>query len=158
MSVAIVDSPVGRLRLEADENVITTIFFHATEPLSRGRLTGVLADLQAQLRDYFSGKLETFDLPLAPRGTPFQQDVWTALTKIPYGETVSYAAIAKRIGRPDAVRAVGAANGQNPIPIVIPCHRVIGSNGSLTGFGGGLPAKRFLLSLESTQRPLHMGD
>jgi len=155
---AILDSPVGRLRVEADENVITTIFFHAKDPVSKGRLTGVLAELQAQLRLYFSGQLEAFDLPLAPKGTPFQQDVWQALTKIPYGETRSYAEIAKKIGRPDAVRAVGAANGQNPIPIVIPCHRVIGSNGKLTGFGGGLPAKRFLLDLESKQKPLAMGD
>ena len=155
---AILDSPVGRLRVEADENVITTIFFHANEPVSKGRLTGVLAELQAQLRLYFSGQLEAFDLALAPKGTPFQQDVWQALTKIPYGETRSYAEIAKKIGRPDAVRAVGAANGQNPIPIVIPCHRVIGSNGKLAGFGGGLPAKRFLLDLESKQKPLAMGD
>lgn len=154
MSVAIVDSPVGRLRLEADENVITTIFFHAKEPVTRGRLDGVLGHLQDQLRLYFSGQLEQFDLPLAPRGTEFQRDVWTALTKIPYGKTVSYRDVAKSIGRPDAVRAVGAANGQNPIPIVIPCHRVIGSNGSLTGFGGGIAMKRALLELESGQRTL----
>jgi methylated-DNA-[protein]-cysteine S-methyltransferase len=155
---AVLDSPVGPLRIEADENVITTIFFHATEPVSRGRLPGVLAKLEAQLRLYFSGQLEAFDLPLAPKGTPFQQDVWQALTKIPYGETRSYAEIARKIGRPDAVRAVGAANGQNPIPIVLPCHRVIGSNGSLTGFGGGLAAKRFLLQLESKQKTLGIGD
>ena len=154
MNVAIVDSPIGPLRLGADENVITMIFFNAKEPLTRGRLTGVLAELQRQLTLYFSGRLQTFDLPLGPKGTPFQQDVWRALTTIPYGKTVSYADIAKTIGRPDAVRAVGAANGQNPIPIVIPCHRVIGSNGSLTGFGGGLPMKRALLELESGQRTL----
>ena len=151
---AVLDSPVGRLRVEADENVITTIFFHAEEPVSRGRLTGVLAELDAQLRLYFSGQLEAFDLPLAPKGTSFQQDVWNALTRIPYGETRSYADIAKNIGRPDAVRAVGAANGQNPIPIVIPCHRVIGMNGRLVGFGGGLETKKRLLLLESGQRAL----
>ena len=150
---AILDSPVGRLRVEADENVITTIFFHAKEPVSKGRLTGVLAELQAQLRLYFSGQLEAFDLPLAPKGTPFQQDVWQALTKIPYGETRSYAEIAKKIGRPDAVRAVGAANGQNPIPIVIPCHRVVAVD-AIGGFGhatGGylLEVKRWLLMHEA---------
>ena len=154
----ILDSPVGRLRVEADETVITSIHFHAKEPVSGGRRTGVLADLESQLRLYFSGRLERFDVPFAPKGTPFQQDVWRELTMIPYGETRSYADIAKKIGRPDAVRAVGAANGQNPIPIVIPCHRVIGSNGKLTGFGGGLPAKRFLLALESGQKSLRIGD
>ncbi len=101
---------------------------------------------------YFAGELRQFSLALAPVGTPFQLDVWNALRAIPYGETRSYGELAERIGRPSAVRAVGAANGANPLPIVVPCHRVIGSNGSLTGFGGGLPLKQALLALERTTR------
>jgi methylated-DNA-[protein]-cysteine S-methyltransferase len=101
-----------------------------------------------QLRAYFAGALRRFDLRLAPAGTPFQQTVWRALLDIPYGETVSYGEIARRIGRPAAVRAVGAANGRNPLAIVVPCHRVIGSDGRLVGYGGGLPAKVALLELE----------
>jgi methylated-DNA-[protein]-cysteine S-methyltransferase len=107
-----------------------------------------------QLREYLAGRLTAFDLPLAPEGTPFQQEVWRAVAAIPYGETRSYGAIARQINRHDAVRAVGAANGQNPLPIVIPCHRVIGSDGRLTGYGGGLPLKKRLLALESRQRSL----
>src|SRR4029453_10546031 len=101
-----------------------------------------------------AGRLRRFDLPLAPEGTPFQQRVWRALLDIPYGETVSYAGLAPRVGRPSAVRAVGAANGQNPLSIVIPCHRVIGSDGRLVGYGGGLDVKETLLALERKQRPL----
>jgi methylated-DNA-[protein]-cysteine S-methyltransferase len=101
-----------------------------------------------QLREYFSGRRTEFELPLAPQGTAFQRGVWRQLQEIPYGETISYGELAKRVGNPKASRAVGAANGQNPIPIVIPCHRVIGSNGKLTGFGGGLPTKEALLALE----------
>lgn len=104
-----------------------------------------------QLRAYFAGELENFDLALAPQGTPFQQKVWGELCRIPYGETISYGELAKRIGNPNASRAVGLANGSNPIPIIIPCHRVIGSNGKLTGYGGGLPIKEKLLALERRQ-------
>ena len=107
-----------------------------------------------QLRAYFAGEREGFDLPLAPRGTPFQQKVWKRLCEIPYGETISYGELAKQIGNPQASRAVGLANGSNPIPIVIPCHRVIGSNGKLTGYGGGLPIKEKLLALERKQLTL----
>jgi methylated-DNA-[protein]-cysteine S-methyltransferase len=107
-----------------------------------------------QLRDYLAGRLTTFDLPLAPEGTDFQQRVWRAVAEIPYGETRSYLDVARAINRKHAVRAVGAANGQNPLPIVIPCHRVIGSDGRLTGYGGGLPLKKRLLELESRQRSL----
>ena len=107
-----------------------------------------------QLREYLAGTRDEFDLPLAPAGTEFQQDVWRAVAAIPYGETRSYGDIARQIGRPEAVRAVGAANGSNPLPIVIPCHRVIGSDGRLTGYGGGLPLKKRLLALESRQRAL----
>ena len=107
-----------------------------------------------QLRAYFERKLKDFDVPLVLEGTEFQLLVWRNLRKIPYGETVSYGQLARRIGSPDAARAVGLANGSNPIPIIIPCHRVIGSNGDLTGFGGGIPLKKKLLALESNQLSL----
>jgi len=107
-----------------------------------------------QLNAYFKGKLRDFDLPLVLNGTEFQLPVWRRLQKIPYGETTSYGAIAKELGSPEAARAVGLANGANPIPIIVPCHRVIGSDGNLTGFGGGLPLKKKLLTLESRQRSL----
>ncbi|MNE51047.1 Methylated-DNA--protein-cysteine methyltransferase [compost metagenome] len=107
-----------------------------------------LAPFVAQFEAYFAGRLRRFTLPLAARGTPFQQSVWHALCDIPYGETVSYLDIARAIGNPKAVRAVGAANGQNPLSIIVPCHRVIGRNGELTGYGGGIPIKRWLLALE----------
>lgn len=112
------------------------------------------AQVKRQLSEYFQGRRKVFDLELAPAGTPFQQDVWRALVEIPYGECASYSDIARRIGRRDAVRAVGAANGANPISIVIPCHRVIGRDGSLTGYGGGLPLKRWLLDHEAGWRRL----
>src|SRR3546814_10405807 len=108
----------------------------------------VLRETGAQLEAYFTGALQAFDLPLKPIGTAFQREVWSTLAEIPYGQTWSYGDVARRIGKPQAVRAVGAANGRNPIPIVVPCHRVIGADGSLTGFGGGLPAKQLLLTLE----------
>jgi methylated-DNA-[protein]-cysteine S-methyltransferase len=111
-------------------------------------------DVAAQLDAYFAGELTDFDLPLAPEGTPFQLTVWQALQGIPYGETISYGELAQEIGRPTASRAVGAANGRNPLPIVIPCHRVIGQDGSLTGYGGGLRFKKALLSLEKNGRIL----
>jgi methylated-DNA-[protein]-cysteine S-methyltransferase len=106
-------------------------------------------DVRAQLEEYFAGERRTFDLPLDPAGTPFQKRVWSALRDIPYGETTSYGKTAAAVGVPDAARAVGLANGQNPISIVVPCHRVIGANGSLTGYGGGLDAKRWLLAHEA---------
>lgn len=110
---------------------------------------GAVAEAAAQLRAYFAGQLQEFDLPLAPAGTEFQLSVWNLLRAIPFGQTTTYGAIAHAIGRPDAVRAVGAANGANPLPVVVPCHRVIGKSGSLTGFGGGLPVKRWLLDHEA---------
>ena len=152
-SSAVLPSPVGALRVEADERAITKIWFHAGEPLTVPS-TPLLAELARQLAEYFSGERRQFDLPIAPSGTAFQCEVWHALEEIPYGATWSYAELARHIGRPSAVRAVGAANGQNPIPIVIPCHRVIGSNGSLTGFGGGLGVKQQLLALEGVRTPL----
>ncbi|WP_407354366.1 methylated-DNA--[protein]-cysteine S-methyltransferase [Luteimonas sp. R10] len=148
------DSPVGPLLLAASDAGMHAIEFHASRhPVKRGadwregdhRL---LREARRQLQAYFDGRRQTFDLPLAPRGTEFQRTVWHSLAAIPYGETVSYAQLAARVGRPSATRAVGAANGRNPLPIVLPCHRVIGADGSLTGFGGGLPTKRYLLELE----------
>lgn len=147
----IIGSPVGLLTIEGDDVSVTGIRLNATGRVTAGRPAGALAELERQLAAYFAGTRTCFELPLAPKGTPFQLEVWAALRSIPYGETTTYGRIAKNIGRPDAVRAVGAANGQNPIPIVIPCHRVIGSNGSLTGFGGGLPMKQWLLAHESGQ-------
>jgi methylated-DNA-[protein]-cysteine S-methyltransferase len=151
---ALVDSPVGPLRLAADETALRLIEFpDPRHPLAPGDDwaegdNAILAMTRTQLGDYFAGRRRTFDLPLAPRGTEFQQRVWMALRTIPYGATISYRNLADRIGQPSAMRAVGAANGRNPLPIVVPCHRVIGADGSLTGFGGGLPTKRFLLELE----------
>ena len=147
----IVESPVGLLKIQGDDRSITGIWLNARGAVTPGRATGALAELERQLDKYFAGSLKTFDLPLAPTGTPFQLEVWEALQAIPYGATTSYGDVAKKIGRADAVRAVGAANGQNPIPIVIPCHRVIGASGSLTGFGGGLAMKRWLLAHENGQ-------
>jgi methylated-DNA-[protein]-cysteine S-methyltransferase len=110
---------------------------------------GALREPAEQLEAYLAGELRDFDLPLAPQGTPFQREVWSALRKIPYGSTISYGELAAAVGRPHAARAVGAANGRNPIAVVIPCHRVIGASGGLTGYGGGLGRKRLLLDLEA---------
>jgi methylated-DNA-[protein]-cysteine S-methyltransferase len=145
--------PLGGLRLyaESDELVGVDLPDHVG-PASAEQPTDVLVLTAAQLAEYFAGKRRVFDLPLGPRGSDFQVGVWRALMRIPYGETCSYGDIARSIGRPDASRAVGAANGRNPIPIIVPCHRVIGANGSLTGYGGGLPVKRWLLDHERAWR------
>lgn len=149
-----VDSPVGRLLIAASDDALVAIGFEGNRhPVRRDDSwhegdNAVLREAERQLREYFDGVRRRFDLPLAPCGTPFQRRVWETLATIPYGATWSYRGLAQRIGKPDAIRAVGAANGRNPIPIVLPCHRVIGADGSLTGFGGGLPTKRFLLQLE----------
>jgi len=145
----IITSPIGPLALSAEGDALSSIEFHATGDPVRGDLSGVLAETARQLRAYFGGNLTRFNLPIAPAGTPFQLSVWNALVTIPYGETRSYRDLAALIGHPSAVRAVGAANGRNPIPIVIPCHRVIGSSGKLVGFGGGIETKRRLLDLEA---------
>ena len=148
------DSPVEPLLLAADDNGLHLIEFHSPRhPMARlekwveGKHS-ILDMTRMQLDEYFSGTRKEFHLPLAPQGTPFQTEVWHMLATIPYGETISYAQLAQRVGKPTAMRAVGAANGRNPLPIVLPCHRVIGADGSLTGFGGGLPTKQFLLELE----------
>ncbi len=144
-----VPSPIGDLRLYSDGRHIVKIGFpqEEDEPAEAGN-DEALEACARQLAEYFRGARHRFELPLAPRGTDFQQMVWRALAAIPYGQTRSYGEIARAIGRPRAVRAVGAANGRNPLPIVVPCHRVIGSDGSLTGFAGGLAAKTCLLELE----------
>ncbi|MFP7722689.1 methylated-DNA--[protein]-cysteine S-methyltransferase [Lysobacter sp. A3-1-A15] len=149
-----IDSPVGPLSLAADDDALRAIEFPDNRHRAkrgadwREGTNAVIKAAATQLDEYFAGTRHAFELPLAPRGTPFQREVWEALDSIPYGGTWSYAQLAARIGRPMAMRAVGAANGRNPLPIVRPCHRVIGADGSLTGFGGGLPTKRFLLELE----------
>jgi methylated-DNA-[protein]-cysteine S-methyltransferase len=150
MNFQYLDSPIGTLRLVSNGSELTGIEFEGQhgEGNAREFRDPVLAECAGQLTDYFAARRRAFALPLAPRGTPFQQSVWNALARIPYGELRSYRDIARAIGNPAAVRAVGAANGRNPLPIVVPCHRVIGSDGSMTGFAGGLAAKTFLLQLE----------
>lgn len=146
-------TPIGNLLLATDATGLREVWFetgkHKKEPDPQWqRNAAKVAFAAKQLDEYFAGERQDFDLPLHPIGTPFQVNVWHALAKIPYGATISYGELARRIGQPEAVRAVGAANGRNPIPIILPCHRVIGADGSLTGFGGGLPTKRFLLAME----------
>ncbi len=159
MFYTVVESPIGQLTLAGDDNQLHVIGF-STGSQARGadpdweRYDQPFARATRQLEEYFDGKRREFELDLAPVGTPFQLSVLDELLKIPYGETCSYRDIATALGNPKAVRAVGGANGRNPIPIVIPCHRVIGSNGSLTGFGGGLSSKRFLLELELSRSGL----
>jgi methylated-DNA-[protein]-cysteine S-methyltransferase len=160
--VAMLPSPVGELRLVATDDGLADIVFPdssgaAISPVPNGVSASIddhpmLARAAAQLGEYFAGKRQRFTVKLAPRGTAFQHRVWGALAAIPYGETRSYAQIARAIGKPTAMRAVGAANGRNPLPIIVPCHRVIGANGTLTGFGGGLPTKQWLLDLERRHR------
>jgi methylated-DNA-[protein]-cysteine S-methyltransferase len=151
VSYAYLDSPVGRLLLAGDAHGLILISFpggsRARRPLRDWqRDDGVLTAATRQLSEYFAGRRKTFSLPLRPSGTAFQLSVWTALQAIPFGATISYGELARRIGLPTAARAVGAANGANPLPIVVPCHRVIGADNSLTGFGGGLDTKRYLLA------------
>jgi methylated-DNA-[protein]-cysteine S-methyltransferase len=151
------ESPVGRLLVAGDEEGLRFISFmkgkhRITPEIDWREDRSYLGEAIRQLDLYFEGRLRQFTLKLAPHGTPFQLDVLRALQEVPYGETISYGELAQRIGRPKASRAVGAANARNPLPIVIPCHRVIGSDGSLVGFGGGLEIKRKLLDLERTYR------
>lgn len=149
------ESPVGRLMLIGSGEGLLEIRFmreRGDEVHAEWRRDDApFRDAIKQLQGYFDGKRRDFDLVLLPRGTPFQLKVWEALRGIPYGETISYAELARRIGKPKAVRAVGAANGQNPLSIVVPCHRVIGSDGSLTGYGGGIENKEYLLALEGSR-------
>ena len=153
MRYDVIESPIGPLLVAGAEAGLRRIQFprqgRAQAPEAGWvRDSRPFREVARQLGEYFAGKRRTFNLVLAPEGTPFQRATWRALTEIPYGSTVSYGELARRLGRPGASRAVGAANGANPLPIVVPCHRVIGRDGSLTGFGGGLPVKRALLALE----------
>ena len=151
------DTPIGILRLVGDERQLERIDLPNAEARApdaewreeRRALPAALDAAKRQLAEYFDGERRDFDLPLAPDGTTFQLRVWAELRRISYGETISYGELARRIGKPTASRAVGAANGRNPLSIVVPCHRVIGADGTLTGFGGGLPVKQALLDLES---------
>jgi methylated-DNA-[protein]-cysteine S-methyltransferase len=150
-----IETPVGKLKLVASDHGLVAVQWENDRP-SRVRLSElvendehpVLVQTERQLREYFSGKRKAFSVALDMRGTRFQKDVWEALLAIPFGETKSYGQLAKQLGNPRATRAVGAANGRNPISIIVPCHRVIGSSGKLTGFAGGLDVKAHLLSLE----------
>ena len=155
------NSPVGKLKLVASDKGLIAVLWENDKP-NRVRLVGlvkrhshpVLMEAERQLSEYFEGKRRSFSVALDMRGTPFQKNVWEALLSIPFGETRSYRDIAKKLGNPEATRAVGAANGRNPISIIVPCHRVIGSNGKLRGFAGGLETKARLLELEQGHRAI----
>jgi methylated-DNA-[protein]-cysteine S-methyltransferase len=144
------DSPIGLLQIVCSHTALAAIHFSEHQVTAGPGESELLSEVIRQLQQYFSGERTEFDLPLNPQGTPFQKTVWQALQTVPFGKTASYKAIAEAIGNPKAVRAVGLANARNPIPIVIPCHRIIGSNGKLTGYAGGLWRKEYLLNLEKT--------
>jgi methylated-DNA-[protein]-cysteine S-methyltransferase len=145
----VVDSPIDPLLLIGDETGLRSLWMSPHEPPADGvRDDDALAPVVRQLAEYFAGERTRFEVALAPHGTPFQQKVWLALRDIPYGKTTTYGSIATDLGQPTASRAVGLANGRNPLAVIVPCHRVIGANGALTGFGGGLPRKRWLLEHE----------
>ncbi|MCU1203691.1 cysteine methyltransferase [Stenotrophomonas maltophilia] len=153
------DSPIGVLTIAGDERGLAHVLFPENRHPARGRdgwhyAPDALPEAREQLLQFLHGERSRFDLQLAPRGTPFQLRVWQALALIPFGQTWSYLQLAQHLDQPSATRAVGAANGRNPLPIILPCHRVIGSNGALTGFGGGLETKAALLRLEQRQAPL----
>ncbi|WP_158883920.1 methylated-DNA--[protein]-cysteine S-methyltransferase [Amycolatopsis anabasis] len=149
----VMDSPVGPLTLVSTEGALSGLYmeeqrYRPPEETFGAADAELFTDAKRQLDEYFAGRRTEFDLPLTLHGTEFQRTVWTALLEIPFGETVSYGELADRLGRPTAARAVGLANGKNPISIIVPCHRVVGANGDLTGYGGGLPRKRYLLDFE----------
>ena len=156
---AVVESPLGPITVVAQDDALVGVYLdgqrHRPPASALGeRDEATLPSLREQLSAYLAGDLEQFDVELAPLGTPFQAQVWAALRQVPYGATTTYGSLAAAIGRPTAVRAVGAANGRNPYCLVVPCHRVVGAGGGLTGYAGGLDRKRFLLELESRQRAL----
>ena len=149
MNYTEMDTPIGPLLATADDaGAVTGLWFDRAPDAAWSRDDCALAPLREQLDLYFAGALRRFDLPLAAPGTPWQRAVWDALLEVPFGQTMSYGALAARLGRPSACRAVGAANGRNPISVIVPCHRLIGSTGSLTGYGGGLERKAWLLEHE----------
>jgi methylated-DNA-[protein]-cysteine S-methyltransferase len=155
------DSPIGSLLLVGSDRALHGLYMQdgrRPKQIAPGweRSTSCFADVREQLREYFAGERPAFDLALVMAGTPFEQRVWSALTEIPYGETISYGELARRLGQPSAARAVGLANGRNPISVIVPCHRVIGADGTLTGYGGGLERKRILLELEGGQAQLRL--
>ena len=156
-SSLVIDSPLGPLLLAAENGALTMLWMSPLpardDPPPQGADRDVLDETAAQLDRYFAGSLTAFDLPLGLRGTPFQLRVWSALQEIPFGETTSYGGLARTLGHPGSARAVGLANGQNPVSIIVPCHRVIGSNGKLTGYGGGLDRKAWLLDHEAGRGP-----
>ncbi|WP_415903245.1 methylated-DNA--[protein]-cysteine S-methyltransferase [Neptuniibacter sp. QD29_5] len=150
MYAAIMNTALGSLLIKANNSAITSIHFLKDNETVPELLGNALTNqCVSELSEYFAGKRVRFDVPLAPNGTKFQQSVWNALNDIPYGKTCSYGDVAKKIGKPKAARAIGMANNRNPIPIIIPCHRVLGSNGNLTGYAGGLENKSYLLNLET---------
>lgn len=149
---AVIDSPVGKMKLVADAVGLTSIQFLDSEEILSEEIPNALEEVVKQLEEYFDGKRRDFNLRLSPQGTDFQKRVWRELEKIPFGKTVSYKHIATRLGDPKVIRAAASANGKNPIPIIIPCHRVIGSDGSLTGYAGGLYRKKWLLEHENPSR------
>jgi methylated-DNA-[protein]-cysteine S-methyltransferase len=156
MQYTTIDSPIGELLLLGDDRALQGLYMQdGRKPITIGqgwqRSAPPFARVSEQLSDYFDGRRATFDVPLLMHGKPFERRVWCALQNIPYGETVSYGEVARRIGQPRAARAVGLANGRNPIAVIVPCHRVVGANGTLTGYGGGLQRKRILLELERGQ-------
>lgn len=160
-----IDSPIGELLLTANETALTALALkgqkYFPEPTPNWQAAPNLAILdqtQTQLQDYFAGNRQTFDIPLAPQGTAFQKQVWQCLGEIPFGETRTYGQLAQTIAQPNAVRAVGAANGHNPISIIVPCHRVIASNGMLTGYAGGIDRKQWLLNHEQPKGQPQQGD
>jgi methylated-DNA-[protein]-cysteine S-methyltransferase len=162
MRYTMIDSPLGELLAVRAEDGLAGLYLPTGKRPMRpaadwSRADSDFPDVRAQLAEYFAGTLREFDLPLRPRGTEFQQRVWRALRDIPYGTTRSYGWLAAEIGAPGAARAVGLANGQNPVSIIVPCHRVVGANGALTGYGGGLPAKQWLLSHEAARMGLFAG-
>ncbi|HJC00043.1 MAG TPA: methylated-DNA--[protein]-cysteine S-methyltransferase [Candidatus Flavonifractor merdavium] len=142
------DTPAGPMALECAGECLTALYLPCRPVEAAGRETPLLARGRAQLLEYFQGKRRVFDLPLAPQGTSFQRRVWSALAEIPYGTVISYKELARRVDRPRGTQAVGQANARNPLPIFLPCHRVVGADGSLTGYAGGLELKQFLLELE----------
>ncbi|MCR6482197.1 methylated-DNA--[protein]-cysteine S-methyltransferase [Amycolatopsis sp. OK19-0408] len=158
-SHTVVDSPCGPLTLVAEDDALCGLYMHqqrhrpAEATFGSAGSAEVFARTETQLAEYFAGERREFDLPLAFGGTPFQRSVWAALLEIPYGETATYGELAQLLGKPSAARAVGLANGKNPVSIIVPCHRVIGSTGSLTGYGGGLERKEYLLGFERRPSP-----